>query len=49
MPTLFEKIGGHEVISRVVAHFYYNIISDDIINHFFFDNVSDIVRLHTTM
>ncbi len=32
-----------------MAQFYQHILADDKINYFFLDNVSDIVKLHTTM
>ena len=49
MSSLFEKVGGHENLTRIVAQFYQHILADDRINSFFLENVSDIVKLHTTM
>jgi len=49
MSSLFEKVGGHENLTRIVAQFYQHILADDRINYFFLENVSDIVKLHTTM
>ncbi len=49
MSTLFDKVGGHDNLTRIVAQFYQHILADDRINYFFLENVSDIVKLHTTM
>lgn len=49
MASLFEKVGGHENLTKIVAQFYQHILADDRINYFFLENVSDIVKLHTTM
>jgi hemoglobin len=49
MTTLFEKIGGHDVLEKIVAQFYQYVLTDERINSFFLENVSDIVKLHTTM
>lgn len=48
MATLFERVGGHDNLTRIVAQFYQHILADDRINYFFLENVSDIVKLHTT-
>ena len=47
--TLYQKIGGQQNLTRIVAQFYQHILADDRINQFFLENVSDIVKLHTTM
>ena len=49
MTTLFERVGGHDNLTKIVAQFYQHILADDRINEFFLQNVSDIVKLHTTM
>lgn len=49
MPTLFEVVGGHDQLEKMVAQFYQYILSDDRINSYFLDNVSDIPKLHSTM
>jgi hemoglobin len=49
MANLFEKIGGHDILEKIVAQFYQHILSDDRINSFFLENVSDIPKLHSTM
>ena len=49
MTTLFEQVGGHDNLERIVAQFYQQILADDRINYFFLDRVSDIVELHSTM
>ena len=36
-PTLFEKIGGKEIVEKASHYLYVNILSDDRINHFFED------------
>ncbi len=36
-------------MTKIVAQFYQHILADDRINYFFLENVSDIVKLHTTM
>jgi truncated hemoglobin YjbI len=35
MANLFEKIGGHDILEKIVAQFYQHILSDDRINSFF--------------
>lgn len=49
MPSLFEKLGGHDKLEKMVAQFYQYVLSDDRINYFFLENVSDIPKLHSTM
>ena len=49
MPTLFEVIGGHDQLEKMVAQFYQYILNDDRINSYFLENVSDIPKLHSTM
>ena len=49
MSTLFEQIGGHDQLEKMVAQFYQYILTDDRINSFFLENVSDIPKLHSTM
>lgn len=36
-PTLFEKIGGKEIVEKASHFLYVNILSDERINHFFKD------------
>jgi hemoglobin len=47
--SLFEELGGHDRLEKIVAQFYQFVLSDERINSFFLENVSDIVRLHSTM
>ena len=49
MTTIFEKIGGHDQLEKMVAQFYQFILTDERINYFFLENVSDIPKLHSTM
>lgn len=49
MATLFEKVGGHDQLEKMVAQFYQFVLSDERINYFFLENVSDIPKLHSTM
>ena len=49
MPTLFEQVGGHDQLEKMVAQFYQFVLSDERINYFFLENVSDIPKLHSTM
>ena len=47
--TIYEKVGGHAKMEKIVAQFYQHILVDDRINMFYIQNVSDIVKLHTSM
>lgn len=49
MTTLFEQVGGHDQLEKMVAQFYQFVLSDERINYFFLENVSDIPKLHSTM
>jgi hemoglobin len=49
MASLFEQIGGHDNLEKMVAQFYQFVLSDERINEFFLENVSDIPKLHSTM
>ncbi len=49
MTTLFEQLGGHDKLEKIVAQFYQYVLADERINYFFLENVSDIVKLHSTM
>jgi hemoglobin len=49
MSTLFEQVGGHDKLEKIVAQFYQYVLNDDRINDFFLNNVSDIPKLHSTM
>jgi len=49
MTTLFEKIGGHDQLEKMVAQFYQYVLTDERINSFFLENVSDIPKLHSTL
>ena len=49
MATIFERIGGHDQLEKMVAQFYQFVLSDERINYFFLENVSDIPKLHSTM
>ena len=49
MASLFERIGGHDKLEKMVAQFYQFCLGDDRINYFFLENVSDIPKLHSTM
>jgi hemoglobin len=49
MSSLFQKIGGHDKLEKIVAQFYQYVLSDDRINYFFLEYVSDIPKLHSTM
>jgi hemoglobin len=49
MATIFEQVGGHDKLEKIVAQFYQYILTDDRINYFFLENVSDIPKLHSTM
>ena len=35
MTTIFEKIGGHDQLEKMVAQFYQFILADERINYFF--------------
>lgn len=35
MTTLFEQVGGHDQLERIVAQFYQFVLGDDRINYFF--------------
>ena len=35
MPTLFEEIGGHDPLEKMVAQFFQYALSDERINYFF--------------
>jgi hemoglobin len=33
--TLYEQLGGHQAIKRIVDDFYRHVLADDTVNHFF--------------
>jgi len=35
MATIFERIGGHDQLEKMVAQFYQFVLSDERINYFF--------------
>ncbi len=49
MPSLFEELGGHDKLEKIVAQFYQYVLNDERVNYFFLENVSDIPKLHSTM
>lgn len=49
MATLFERVGGHDQLEKIVAQFYQYALADERINSFYLENVSDIPKLHSTM
>lgn len=46
--TLYEKLGGEGVISKVVDYFYDLVLADDRVNHFFKNTDMERQRRHQT-
>jgi hemoglobin len=49
MASLFERVGGHDQLEKMVAQFYQYALGDEKINSYYLENVSDIPKLHSTM
>jgi hemoglobin len=48
MSTLYEKLGGKEMIAQVVDSFYKKVLADDRINQFFANTDMEKQRRHQT-
>jgi len=46
--TLYEKIGGQQVVVQIVDDFYKRVLADDTINHFFANTDMEKQRRHQT-
>lgn len=46
--TLYEKLGGKDVIGKVVDEFYKRVLADDTVNYFFANTDMEKQRRHQT-
>lgn len=49
MSSLYQRIGGYEVLDHSISEFYQLVLCDRDLNTFFIENMSDLARLHKTM